>query len=75
MEVNQCISIRIICRTKDGKNLTITEDKYDGGTVENPPLIIKNVSREDMGVYTCICKNGVGASESDGSIFVNVICE
>lgn len=62
-------------RKKDNKTLTITDDKYDGGSVENPPLIIKNITRDDMGLYRCTCKNDIGTSESENSIFVNVICE
>lgn len=57
---------------KNGKNLSLTADKYEGGTVENPPLVIKNVSRDDMGDYTCTCKNSVGAQESEESAFLNV---
>lgn len=62
-------------RKKDNKTLTITDDKYDGGSIENPPLIIKNVTRDDMGLYRCTCKNDIGTSESENSIFVNVICK
>ncbi|XP_017770206.1 PREDICTED: LOW QUALITY PROTEIN: uncharacterized protein LOC108557968 [Nicrophorus vespilloides] len=57
---------------KNGKNITLNQDKYDGGTIENPPLIIKNVSREDMGEYTCTCKNVVGSEESGQSLYLDV---
>ncbi|XP_076265082.1 neuromusculin isoform X4 [Rhynchophorus ferrugineus] len=59
--------------SKDGKNLTLTDTvKYKGGTIENPPLIIYNVTREDMGDYTCWLKNEVGSEQSSDSIFLNV---
>lgn len=62
-------------RTKNGQNLTIAKNpKYAGGTIENLPLVIQNVSREDMGEYSCTCKNEVGSTESDETIYLNVEC-
>ncbi|XP_060519272.1 titin isoform X2 [Cylas formicarius] len=59
--------------SKDGKNLTLSDSsKYQGGTIENPPLIIYNVTREDMGDYSCWLKNEVGSDQSEDSIFLNV---
>ncbi|XP_065160558.1 uncharacterized protein nrm isoform X4 [Atheta coriaria] len=59
--------------TKNGQNLTIAKNpKYAGGTIENLPLVIQNVSREDMGEYSCTCKNEVGSTESDETIYLNV---
>nr|XP_022900084.1 uncharacterized protein LOC111413372 isoform X2 [Onthophagus taurus] len=57
---------------KDGQNLTISDDKYEGGTMEDLALVIRNVSRDDMGEYKCICRNKVGISESEASIYLNV---
>ncbi|XP_025836985.1 hemicentin-2 isoform X3 [Agrilus planipennis] len=59
--------------SKDGKNLTLNDaDKYVGGNTKDPSLIIKSVTRDDMGRYRCICKNMVGSSESEESIFLNI---
>ncbi|XP_030767914.1 hemicentin-1 isoform X2 [Sitophilus oryzae] len=59
--------------SKDGTNLTLSDSsKYKGGTVENPPLIIYNVTRDDMGEYSCWLKNEVGSEQSADSIFLNV---
>ncbi|GJQ78945.1 putative immunoglobulin like protein [Trypoxylus dichotomus] len=58
--------------SKDGKNLTLTTDKYEGGDVENLPLVIKDITREDQGNYTCTCRNSVGSQESENYIFLNV---
>ncbi|XP_066154008.1 uncharacterized protein nrm [Euwallacea fornicatus] len=59
--------------TKDGKNLTLSDKtKYSGGTIENPPLIIYNVSRDDLGEYSCWLKNEVGMEQSEDTISLNV---
>ncbi|KAH1018820.1 hypothetical protein HUJ05_006512 [Dendroctonus ponderosae] len=59
--------------SKDGKNLTLTDkNKYSGGTIENPPLIIYNAKRDDMGEYNCWLKNEVGMEQSEDSILLNV---
>lgn len=66
----------IFIRSKDDKNLTLTDKKkYSGGTIENPPLIIYNVTRDDMGEYTCWLKNEVGLEQSEDSIYLNVQCK
>ncbi|XP_049818622.1 hemicentin-1 isoform X3 [Aethina tumida] len=59
--------------SKDGKNMSLSDpEKYAGGNIENPPLVIYNVSREDMGNYTCSLRNEVGSEQSPDSIFLNV---
>ncbi|KAL1502352.1 hypothetical protein ABEB36_007505 [Hypothenemus hampei] len=59
--------------SKDGKNLTLSDkSKYSGGTIENPPLIIYNVNRDDMGEYSCWLKNEVGMEQSQDNIYLNV---
>lgn len=60
---------------KDGKNLTLIPNKHEGGTKAFPLLTIKNVTRDDMGEYTCVCMNEVGASVSENSAFLNVYCK
>lgn len=59
-------------RQKDGKNLTLTEDKFEGGTTDHPSLIIKQVSRNDMGMYLCFLRNSVDISASENGITLNV---
>ncbi|KAJ8954752.1 hypothetical protein NQ314_007022, partial [Rhamnusium bicolor] len=60
-------------RRKMEKNLTLTDkSKYVGGTLINPPLYVNNVTRDDMGEYTCSLKNEVGSETSPDSIFLNV---
>ncbi|KAI4471623.1 b-cell receptor cd22 [Holotrichia oblita] len=46
--------------------------KFEGGTVDQLDLRINDVSREDHGNYTCICRNSVGSEESINHIFLNV---
>ncbi|CAH0547572.1 unnamed protein product, partial [Brassicogethes aeneus] len=59
--------------SKDGKNMSLSDpNKYSGGNIENPPLIITNITREDMGHYTCFLMNEVGSEQSPTSIFLNV---
>lgn len=65
----------LLFRSRNDRNLTLYPDKYEGGTIENAPLIIKNVTREDMGEYTCMCMNSVGSERSEDTIFVNVLCK
>ncbi|KAF2901961.1 hypothetical protein ILUMI_04227, partial [Ignelater luminosus] len=57
---------------KDGKNLTLIPNKHIGGTKASPLLTIKNVTRHDMGDYTCVCMNAVGVSVSENSAYLNV---
>ncbi|XP_050315809.1 uncharacterized protein LOC126750284 isoform X2 [Anthonomus grandis grandis] len=59
--------------TKDDKELNLTDEKkYKGGTIENPPLIIYNVTREDMGEYTCWLQNEIRMEKSEDTIYLNV---
>lgn len=64
-----------MCRAKDGKNLTLYAPKFEGGTVDQLDLRINDISREDHGNYTCICKNSVGSEESTNRVFLNVQCK
>ncbi|XP_034935249.1 hemicentin-1 isoform X3 [Chelonus insularis] len=55
---------------RDGKELTLSEDHYEGGITEQTSLTVKNASASDMGTYTCILSNNV--SESTPKDFVQV---
>ncbi|GFO02841.1 titin [Plakobranchus ocellatus] len=46
--------------------------KYQGGTVVNPSLTIRNVERSDAGAYTCVVTNSVGTGSS-GAVQLNVV--
>ncbi|XP_044766559.1 uncharacterized protein LOC123322654 isoform X3 [Coccinella septempunctata] len=59
--------------SRDEKNLSLSDQRYEGGTIRNPPLRIKNVSREDMGYYHCWLENSVNMVKSENSIFLNVM--
>ncbi|XP_074027941.1 neuromusculin isoform X4 [Leptinotarsa decemlineata] len=59
---------------KDGRNLDLSDtSKYVGGTTTNPPLYINNVTREDMGEYSCSLGNDIGTEISEDSIFLSVL--
>lgn len=62
-------------RQKDGQNLTLTEDRYEGASTEYPSLRIKQITRTDMGTYTCILRNSVGISSSVQAITLSVTCK
>ncbi|KAI4471624.1 contactin 5 [Holotrichia oblita] len=58
--------------TKNGKNLTLYEPKYLSSNFSTLLLlIISNISRDDHGNYTCICRNSAGWQEST-NVFLNV---
>ena len=48
-------------------------ERYENGTIEQPKLTIRDSMRDDQGVYTCVCENDVGSSESTNSIYVNIL--
>lgn len=62
-------------RQRDGKDLILDDKRFEGGNTEHPSLRMKEVSRNDIGTYTCLLKNSVGSSTSDNSIYLNVICK
>lgn len=60
-------------RLRDGVQVELDSERFVDGTPEHPNLLIRNSSRYDQGVYTCICENEVGSSESSNSIYVNIL--
>jgi len=64
-----------VCRLRDGEKLTLTPDRYEGGTIDQPTLMIKNSTRHDQGVYTCELRNKVGSQESNNAVYVSVYCK
>ncbi|CAG7834604.1 unnamed protein product [Allacma fusca] len=48
-------------------------DHYQGGTTKEPSLIIRNSSRSDLGVYSCVVQNQIGATQSETVSYVNVL--
>lgn len=57
---------------RDGEKLTLTPDHYEGGTIDQPTLMIKNSTRHDQGVYTCELRNKVGSQESNSAVYVAI---
>ncbi|XP_063630636.1 hemicentin-1 isoform X7 [Cydia splendana] len=58
---------------KDDEKVDVNSSHYQGGNVNQPALIIHNVTGSDSGNYTCQLKNDVGNSTSDNAIDVNVL--
>ncbi|XP_069698096.1 hemicentin-2 isoform X4 [Periplaneta americana] len=57
---------------RDGEKVILTPDHYEGGTIDQPTLMIKNSTRHDQGVYTCVLENKVGSQESNNVVYVAV---
>lgn len=70
--MNECIWI---CRKRDDQIVVIDEKRMEGGNVESTALKINEVSREDLGNYTCELQNEFGAGVSFNSIYLDVHCK
>ncbi|XP_065562730.1 hemicentin-1-like isoform X14 [Artemia franciscana] len=57
---------------KDGEKVQIPSDRYEGGTEDQPSLLVKKATRHDTGSYKCQLTNSVGTSESEDEAFVTV---
>jgi hypothetical protein len=58
---------------KAGKEIKADEKKYSVVPIDkdgNAKLIIKDVSEEDQGLYSCVAKNKVGTNQTDGQLKV-----
>ncbi|XP_077283214.1 hemicentin-1-like [Arctopsyche grandis] len=47
-------------------------DHYEGSDTEEPALLIRNTSEDDIGNYSCKLENAVGSSISPDTIFLDV---
>ncbi|KAK2579264.1 hypothetical protein KPH14_008224 [Odynerus spinipes] len=57
----------------DDKELTLDEERYEGGITEQTALTVKNATASDMGSYKCILGNSVGSTTSKESVNVSVL--
>ncbi|XP_058791072.1 hemicentin-1 isoform X2 [Phymastichus coffea] len=71
-EANPATLINVVWQ-RDGKNLTLSNERYEGGTTELTALLVKNATAEDIGKYTCILENDFGTSSSKEYIDVSVL--
>ena len=67
---------QFVIRYRD-ENLVDTSNRsrYDGATPEQPSLVIKKVSGDDIGEYSCVLENKVGRGESQNVSVLDVFCE
>ncbi|XP_024084206.1 hemicentin-1 isoform X2 [Cimex lectularius] len=83
--VNETTDILIFCQyeanpstlvsvkwMRDEEEVILEPDHYQGGTTEHTALLIKNSTRYDIGSYTCILANEIGAMPSHNSVNVSV---
>lgn len=61
---------------KDGEELSVDSyEKYEGGSIEQPALLLKKASRTDSGEYSCTLSNAVGTGESENVAYVSIQCK
>ena len=69
----------LLLRYRDGQLLSTgrngSSDRYEGATVDRPSLIIRSVSKEDIGDYACFLENEVGVGESRNMTTLEAFCE
>ncbi|XP_011314912.1 hemicentin-1 isoform X1 [Fopius arisanus] len=58
---------------REGQELELSSDHYEGGSTDQPSLTVKNSNSTDMGTYKCILTNSVGNSSNDSSIDVSIL--
>lgn len=72
------LSSPLLLRYRDGQLLSTGRngsDRYEGATVDRPSLIIRSVSKEDIGDYACFLENEVGVGESRNMTTLEAFCE
>lgn len=65
-------SLESVSWLRDGEKVVLSPDHFEGGTIDQPTLLIKNSTRNDQGVYTCVLENKVGSQESTNVVYVAV---
>ncbi|KAK0170097.1 hypothetical protein PV328_010700 [Microctonus aethiopoides] len=58
---------------RDGMELSLNADHYEGGVTEQTSLTVKNSTAIDMGAYACVLSNSVGESTPDEFVDVSVL--
>ncbi|VDI32980.1 Hypothetical predicted protein [Mytilus galloprovincialis] len=53
--------------------ISLSSDKYSGGTVEKPSLCINNFVMEDEGTYVCCAVNDAGIGSSKGTFLTYIL--
>ncbi|VDI80368.1 protein-methionine sulfoxide oxidase MICAL [Mytilus galloprovincialis] len=53
--------------------VSLSDNKYNGGTVEEPSLCIKNFMMDDEGTYVCCAVNDAGIGSSNGTFLTYVL--
>ena len=48
------------------------ESRYEGGSLRQPSLKIRSVTRTDIGTYSCVLENDLGSGTSDTSAYLDV---
>ncbi|XP_048512815.1 titin isoform X2 [Athalia rosae] len=84
--VNESQDIRLFCAyianpatllkakwLKDGVEVNLNDDRFEGGITEQTTLLIRNATPTDMGMYSCVLENSVGESNSQDVIDVSVL--
>lgn len=69
------ISVPSDCRVQDGRPVDISKDHYEGGTIDQTTLTIKNSTRDDNGNYSCELANGINSSMSLNVVPISVYCK
>lgn len=62
-------------RKRDGELVKINPERMEGGDVDSIALKIRDVTRSDLGNYTCELQNDFGIGVSSNIISVNVHCK